>query len=49
MVTATVKRLRSKMGWLHGVARRERRGVREGTDERSPWGLAHDQRVSFTD
>jgi len=48
VITATVKRLRSKMGWLHGVARVNGKVCAEGT---MTFALAprEDQKVSFTD
>jgi 3-hydroxyacyl-[acyl-carrier-protein] dehydratase len=48
VITATVKRLRSKMGWLHGIARVNGEVCAEGT---MTFALAprEDQKVSFTD
>jgi 3-hydroxyacyl-[acyl-carrier-protein] dehydratase len=47
-ITATVKRLRSKMGWLHGVARVDGEVCAEGTMTFA-LGPREDQKVSFTD
>ena len=48
VITATVKRLRSKMGWLHGVARVDGKVCAEGTMTFA-LGPREDQKVSFTD
>jgi len=48
VITATVKRLRSKMGWLHGVARVNGEVCAEGTMTFA-LGPREDQKVSFTD
>jgi 3-hydroxyacyl-[acyl-carrier-protein] dehydratase len=48
VITATVKRLRAKMGWLRGVARVNGEVCAEGT---MTFALRprEDQKVSFTD
>ena len=48
VITATVKRLRSKMGWLHGVARVNGEVCAEGTMTFA-LGPREDQKVSYTD
>ena len=48
VITATVKRLRAKMGWLHGVARVNGEVCAEGTMTFA-LGPREDQKVSFTD
>lgn len=47
-ITATVKRLRSKMGWLHGIARVNGEIYAEGTMTFA-LGLRDEQKISFRD